>query len=273
MRVNRNFWYKVNHPDRAIAIKEGIWRLVDENEVTFISFNYDGIIEAFLDWWFGREDGAARGYRYLVELSHAIPLTMPEHVYSRRDNRDLSQIAKLPIVLKPHGSIHFFQLREVLSGLMTGPTLAAVHPRLDIGFNPAIGQRDIPDIQFWEFADPAPLIIPPVLNKDVYFGGSYFQAMLRLVVEAVQKADCVLALGFSLPSSDLHVCAAFETVGWRGKQLGLIHRNGSSDGTEARWRRVASEATTITTIKDSGLPVDSVCEIQDFWESIAEFVH
>jgi len=155
--------------------------------------------------------------------------------------------------------------------MMTGPTLAAVHPRLDIGFNPETGQRDIPDIQFWEFADPAPLIIPPLLSKDAFFGGSYFQAMLRLVVEAVQNAEYVLVLGFSLPPYDLHVCAAFETVDWKGKKLGLVHRTGSKDGTEARWRRVASEAA-IKIIKNDGLPVDSVENIKGFWKSVAEFL-
>jgi len=113
-KANRNFWYKVNDTHRAVAIKEGFWQLVDENDIAFISFNYDGLIEAFLDWWLGQDDQQDRGFRYLVELSHAIPLTMPEHVYSRRDTRDLSRIRKLPIILKPHGSIHFFQLREEL---------------------------------------------------------------------------------------------------------------------------------------------------------------
>jgi hypothetical protein len=48
-RANRNFWYKVNDQERAREFKEGLWRLLDEHDVTFISFNYDGLIEAFLD--------------------------------------------------------------------------------------------------------------------------------------------------------------------------------------------------------------------------------
>jgi hypothetical protein len=270
-KSNRNFWYKVNDPDRAIAMKEGIWKLVDENDTSFVSFNYDGLIEAFLDWWMGRVDQQERGYRYLVELSHAIPIAMPEHVYSRPDNRDRSRLARVPVVLKPHGSIHFFQLRRELRGLMTGPTLTAVQPRLDMGFNPATGQRDIPDIQYWEFADPAPLIVPPLLNKSAYFETSYFQAMLRLVVETIQNADYVLVLGFSLPSSDLHVCAAFETVNWKGKRLGLVHGTESTNDTEARWRRAASDAT-IEVIESNGLPVNSPGSIRDFWQSVENFL-
>ena len=269
--VNRNFWYKVNDADRALSMKAGIWQLADQYQTTIISFNYDGIIEAFLDWWLGQKDQQRRGFRYLVELSHAIPLTMPEHVYFRRDTRDLSRLPRLPIVLKPHGSIHFFQLREELRGLMSGPTLAAVHPRLDIGFNPATGQRDIPDAQFWEFADRTPLIIPPLLNKDSFFGNSYFQAMLRLIVEAVQRAEYVLVIGFSLPSSDLHVSAAFETINWSGKKLGLAFRAGAGDGTQARWKRVAGDAAT-TLLTQDGIPVDSVADINEFWESVVQFL-
>ncbi len=268
-KANRNFFYRVNDVARAKAMKEGIWKLVDECETTFISFNYDGIVEAFLDHWLGED----RGFRYLVELSHAIPLAMPEHVYSRRDNRDFSRLPRVPLVLKPHGSIHFFQLREELRGLMSGPTMAAVQPRLDIGFNPSTGQRDIPDIQFWEFADPVPVIIPPLLNKDSYFGGHYFQAMLRLVVEAVQKADHVLVIGFSLPPSDLHVCAAFETIDWTGKTLGLVSGGGSTDKTrtEDHWRRAAGSAN-FTIVNNTGLPVNSVAEINAFWDSIRGFL-
>jgi hypothetical protein len=202
----------VNDPERAREFKEGLWRLVDEHDVTFISFNYDGLIEAFLDFWIGDADQQERGYRYVVELSHALPMTSPEHVFARPDMRNLVQMSKPPLVLKPHGSIHFFQLRPELKGLTGGLTLAGSHPRLDIGFNSATGQRDIGDIRFWEFADPAPVIIPPLLSKQSYLDGDYFQAMLRLIVEAVQQAERVLVVGFSLPPSDLHVCAAFEAI-------------------------------------------------------------
>src|SRR5262249_13347399 len=269
--ANRNFWYKVNAADRAISMKQGIWDLVDNYEVRFISFNYDGFIEAFLDWWIGQTDQQARGYRYFVELSHAIPLTMPEHVYFQRETRDFSRLARVPLVLKPHGSIHFFQLREELKGLMTGPTVSAVHPRLDIGFNPDSGQRDIGNVQFWEFADPAPLIIPPILNKDSYFGASYFQTMLRLVVETLHEAESVLVLGFSLPSSDLHVCAAFGAIDWTGKRLALAYRADSGDATEAHWRRSA-EGADVAVLTNRGIPVDTADNITKFWKSVQNFL-
>jgi len=217
--------------------------------------------------WLGED----RGYSYLVELSHAIPLAMPEHVYSRRETRDFSRTPRLPIVLKPHGSIHFFQLREELRGLMGGPTMAAVQPRLDLGFNPTTMERDIPDIQFWEFADPVPFIIPPIVNKESYFGGSYFQALLRLVVEALQKADHILVSGFSLPPSDLHVSAAFGTVDWHEKKLGLAFRANSGDRTESHWKRVAGDAQT-TVLSDKGIPMESAEAINEFWGAVKRFL-
>jgi len=270
-RANRNFWYKVNDPERAREFKEGVWRLVDEHEVTFISFNYDGLIEAFLDFWIGDADQQHRGYHYLVELSHALPIASPEHVFARPDMRDFAQISRPPLVLKPHGSIHFFQLRAELKGLTGGLTMAGLHPRLDIGFNPATGQRDIPDIRFWEFADPAPVIIPPLLSKQSYLGGDYFQAMLRLIVEAVQQAERVLVIGFSLPPSDLHVCAAFEAINWTGKKLGLVFREGPSDDTEKHWRRVAGGQAISMTI-NTGIPLESESAVNGFWDKVRTFL-
>lgn len=270
-RANRNFWYKVNDPERAREFKEGLWRLVDEHDVTFISFNYDGLIEAFLDFWIGDANQQERGYRYVVELSHALPITSPEHVFARPDMRNFVQMSKPPLVLKPHGSIHFFQLRPELKGLTGGLTLAGLHPRLDIGFNPATGQRDIGDIRFWEFADPAPVIIPPLLSKQSYLDGDYFQAMLRLIVEAVQQAERVLVIGFSLPPSDLHVCAAFEAINWSDKKLGLVFREGPADETEMHWKRVAGGQAISMTI-NTGVPLDTTTTVKSFWKSVNDFV-
>ena len=270
-RANRNFWYKVNDPERAREFKEGLWRLVDEHDVTFISFNYDGLIEAFLDFWIGDANQQERGYRYVVELSHALPITSPEHVFARPDMRNFVQMSKPPLVLKPHGSIHFFQLRPELKGLTGGLTLAGLHPRLDIGFNPATGQRDIGDIRFWEFADPAPVIIPPLLSKQSYLDGDYFQAMLRLIVEAVQQAERVLVIGFSLPPSDLHVCAAFEAINWSDKKLGLVFREGPADETEMHWKRVAGGQAISMTI-NTGVPLDTTTTVKGFWKSVNDFV-
>jgi hypothetical protein len=270
-RANRNFWYKVNDPERAREFKEGLWRLVDEHDVTFISFNYDGLIEAFLDFWIGDANQQERGYRYVVELSHALPMTSPEHVFAQPDMRNLVQMSKPPLVLKPHGSIHFFQLRPELKGLTGGLTLAGLHPRLDIGFNPVTGQRDIGDIRFWEFADPAPVIIPPLLSKQSYLDGDYFQAMLRLIVEAVQQAERVLVVGFSLPPSDLHVCAAFEAINWSDKKLGLVFREGPADDTEMHWKRVAGAQAISMTI-NTGVPLDSTTSVKGFWKTVSDFV-
>lgn len=271
-RANPNFWYKVNDPKRAREFKEGLWRLVDEHDVTFISFNYDGLIEAFLDWWIGDADQQQRGYRYVVELSHALPIASPEHVFARPDMRNFVQMSNPPFVLKPHGSIHFFQLRSELKSLTGGLTLAGLHPRLDIGFNPTTDQRDIADIRFWEFADPAPVIIPPLLSKQSYLDGDYFQAILRLIVEAVQKAERVLVMGFSLPPSDLHVCAAFEAINWNDKKLGLVFKEGPADDTEMHWKRVAGGQSLSMTI-NTGIPLGSVSTVNRFWKEVSDFLN
>jgi hypothetical protein len=147
-----------------------------------------------------------------------------------------------------------------------------VHPRLDVGFNPATGQRDIGDVRFWEFANPSPVIVPPLLSKGSYLGGNYFQAMLRLIVEAVQQAERVLVVGFSLPPSDLHVCAAFEAINWEAKKLGLVFRESPADNTKMHWKRVAG-GQTISTMAKAGMPVDSVSSIESFWQTVRNFLN
>jgi hypothetical protein len=236
------------------------------HEVTFVSFNYDGLIEAFVDYV--APDPRNPIFLYIPEVSHGVPIVAPEHVYFRRETRDLGRFDRLTRVLKPHGSIHFFRARPSVEGLLGSAQICAIHPRLDLDFDPTKMQRDIPFAGWWQFADRVPLIVPPVLNKETIIATDYFSEVLRLCISALADADAVVSIGFSLPPSDLHVCAAFEIASWRGKRLGLCYRDPSGGATANNWERVAHGART-TVMSDSGLPLSNEAEISAFWQAVA----
>ncbi|MGA2184246.1 MAG: hypothetical protein ABSH47_14585 [Bryobacteraceae bacterium] len=272
---NRNVFYAVKDASRVKAIQNAIRDLVDGYEVTIISFNYDGLIEAFLDCDLGvASQGRPLVFRYFPEISHGFRMMMPEHVFVRPDMRDLSKHANLPRVLKPHGSMHFYRVREEMRNLTNAPYLVALHPRFDLGFDPKTMVRDIGEIDFWQYAYPIPFIIPPMLNKDTFLSLDYSKVIFGQAQEALVRADSVVVLGFSIPRSDLHVNALFEYVAQertKMPRIGLIYRRDCSDQTLANWTRVFGNSA-VHEIETRGMATQSVESIERGWHSILDFV-
>ncbi|MFQ5686908.1 MAG: hypothetical protein ACE5GV_09645 [Candidatus Scalindua sp.] len=74
LKKNRNLFYAVNNADIVRLIQTKIWEFCDENDVSFISFNYDGLIEAFLDCDLtANQRGEKPIFRYFPEISHGCP--------------------------------------------------------------------------------------------------------------------------------------------------------------------------------------------------------
>src|SRR5260370_31274206 len=96
---------------------------------------------------------------------------MPEF-YETPDTRHLNRFS-VPIILKPHGSIHFFRAKD--GG--DSDRIVAGHPRLDLGFNPWTMQRDIGGSRFLVFVGRVPGIVPAVFNKGTLFPWEYFSLM------------------------------------------------------------------------------------------------
>jgi hypothetical protein len=272
-RANRNYWYRVNDQVRATELYQNVRQIAAAHDVTFISFNYDGILEACLDFRYIGPGPTPDSILYLVERSHGLPMIMPEHI-GGHDTRNFAAISEFPnlvTVLKPHGSIHFYRLRSGVEEVSGGNQITALHPRLDIGFDPGRQQRDIKDVSFWRWADSVPFIVPPLLSKENLLSSEYFREILRQMVEVLERAEVVISIGFSLPPSDLHICAAFELVTWTRKKLGLCFYRSPTDSTLQNWRRVARGAN-LQILTDRGLPTDSDVAIRDFWAEISRFI-
>jgi hypothetical protein len=263
--AQRNFIYKVNNTSCATALQKHFQRIRISGKATFISFNYDGLLEAFLNSPFGKPLDA---HPYWLEMSHGIPIVKPEHLVKTDQFTVNGKIISPTRVIKPHGSMHFFPVREEMRSILGGPSMVALSPILDIGFDQNTMQRDINELHAWQYISSTPMIVPPVMNKDSYLTSDYFREMLRLTYKAVSEADQVVVLGFSLPPSDLHISAVFESINWDKKRVVVCYRGGRDDKTFENWNRVLGNAT-FNVLTDSGFDFSTPEVIDKFWSAIS----
>ncbi|TFW13367.1 hypothetical protein E4L96_19920 [Massilia arenosa] len=259
--AGQSFWYQVNDKDRADAFRSGLQQFLRTHDATFVSFNYDAILESMMN------GPSPDKMPYVPELSHGIPLAYPSRLINHYAMPNLGRYRNVTQVIKPHGSMHFFEVRDEMHQLLGGPRVAFVHTGLSSDFDPAKQQIDVERDRAWSLLRATPLIVPPVLNKDTYLASSYFREMLGLTYRAVSHANRIVVLGFSLPPSDMHMRALFESVRWSDKEVFLCYREGALDTTEDNWRSVARGAT-IRTVTREGIDVSTADQIESFWRSL-----
>ena len=261
--AQRNFIYKVMDSARASALQGHFHRIRATGQATFISFNYDGILEALLSHALNQQIGQCP---YLPEISHGIPLVKPEDLVKTHEFILHDKIVEPIKVIKPHGSMHFFPVREEMRSILGGPSMVALSPVLDIGFDSKTMKRDIEELHAWQYISSTPMIVPPVMNKDSYLTSDYFREMLRLTFKIASEADHVVVLGFSLPPSDLHINAVFESIKWEGKRVSLCYKGSANDTTLDNWKRVTNNAS-VDVLTDQGFDFSSTESIDLFWSN------
>lgn len=275
LQKNRNFFYAVRREDVVRAFQEELWRFCDNNNVTFVSFNYDGLLEAFLDCALGPGTEQII-FRYYPESSHGIPLTMPEYALGRQfghnfSDRKLKEARSSPMIFKPHGSMHFYTIRPEMAKIMGAPSMLAVHPRFGM---PGIAHNDIPELSIWDSASPAPFIIPPVMNKDQFLLEDYSRLVIPKMIRALRDADYIVSLGFSIPRSDLYIRSLLRLLNHgpkREKDIALIWQERSGDATLENWCSLFGEGSIKHRV-DTGLPLESVRAVKLFWNQIEQFL-
>lgn len=285
LKKNRNFFYAVNNKNMVRFIQKNIWDLCDNNCVTFISFNYDGLLEAFLDCDLtANQRGERPVFRYFPEFSHGVQFVMPEHIHFKnghifiQDTRDFNRIKEnmpsTPLVLKPHGSIHFYPVKPEIVKLIN-IRWVALHPRFDIGFNPQTMQRDISDVLSWRFINPVPLIVPPIINKDDYLKDNYCKKVFKLVANELMQAEKIISLGFSIPRSDLHIASLLHLIAtsknFGYKSIGIVYKKIESDITLENWIRIFGEKA-IDVLEENGIPVANIEDFKNFWDKLIAFI-
>ncbi len=271
------FEYHVRCTVRKDAFVAGFFDLMDynnreqeSNKISFISLNYDGLLEAFIG---NTAEFHAMG-TYNPNGSHGIPFRHPLDGFFRNDqNFDPPQKRYLTKILKPHGSIHFYKLKNSSYRLTGGALFSSFIPIfMRSGWyvaSPIMGNQFI---NLADYFEPTPFIIPPTFNKDIHLGSDYFNEALIQSHRAITKARNIVVIGFSLPPSDLHLWAALQSIDWTDKQVFICDIEKEDGDAFKNWSRVARGAK-VELLPFEGLPCDTEPNIKNFFDDLKKRIH
>ncbi len=174
------FFIKLNkvEGDRAKKIVEFAKCLKPSDVI--ISFNWDLNLEKVLE-------GLKKEYQYNLADGNIEKIT----------------------ILKPHGSLNWFKLDEIL--LSRDKTEPLFEGSKDIQvFKPL---RPVSSAIKKDFL---PFIIPPIMQKEI---NEDLKTIWENIYAVLSQANEINILGYSLPSNDLNVRYAFRTAIWRNKHI------------------------------------------------------
>jgi len=208
---NRALYLELTHFIRAIIHKKSsgtdVWGINQpplwlealithwhNNQSTVITLNYDTLIERVASgtYWRRRQKPIPTGQIYPIDLTPA-------------SLRSAGILAQEPIdtfrLFKLHGSINWFysgQSQFYGENLFFVPCQLGVDRAFD-----ALAGRD-PESEDWQhIGDKTALIIPPILDKQIFFRHESLRSMWLQAAQAIRKATKLVSMGYSLPSGDL----------------------------------------------------------------------
>ena len=178
-------------------IKEAYERFaahLNDTSSTVITFNYDLLIESLLmrtHKWHTYD-----GYGVNIPVAYDAMPTSP-HTIMKQRLQDVTTL-KWPSVtlLKLHGSINWVR------PTMTGDRGDDIY---QIPFREGISQSDF--ALRTDFGAPftlrfKPVIVPPVLDKTFWLKNPSFRVIWNMAMEAIDEADRITFIGYSLPLTD-----------------------------------------------------------------------
>jgi len=166
-----------------------------KNRCTVITLNYDTLIErvASSTYWTSRSESIFTGDLYPIDLTPA---------GQRGTTTIISQSnTKTFRLFKLHGSINwFYSGRTQFYGehLYFVPCEGGV----DGSFDTLMG-RDPEQLHWDHVGDKMALIIPPILDKTVFFQHESLRSMWLQAGQAIRDATKIVCMGYSLPTGDL----------------------------------------------------------------------
>ncbi len=155
-----------------------------QSEATVITFNWDTLVERLA---MQLPNNVREGSLYQVSIRDV--------AHRLGDNQNVTireQPATSFQLLKMHGSINWYQ--------------AATGNSPDIYYNPVDPGVLTPfpdDAREKGMRGLIPMIIPPVLDKSVFYGNDVITAQWTLAMDALKKASAIYISGYSLPETDL----------------------------------------------------------------------
>lgn len=176
-----NFQMAASHPTFKKLID--YWHA---NGSTVISFNYDTVIEKAVEHFGVKDQGKQKiplGDIYQIPITH---LVSRSHIILWNPPKNSLKLLKL------HGSVNWFYSGcAEFSGeqIFYYPTYFATKEDEEIARKNKKGL--------------VPLIIPPLLDKGSFYFNSGIKLQWQLAKAALEKADVICAVGYSLPATDL----------------------------------------------------------------------
>lgn len=176
------------------ATYERFAQLLNETESTVITFNYDCLLERLL-----RDVGWQRyyGYGLHIPLTHEAMPT-PPHTYSNQsysEDMDTDPTSRVT-VLKLHGSINWGT--PIIAEDKTQAIYQLPHPSgasmADFTVQTEVGS---PFTQYFK-----PVIVPPVLDKSLWYRNPTFKVIWNMAMEAIAQASEITFVGYSLRATD-----------------------------------------------------------------------
>ena len=175
-------------------------------DTTVVTLNYDTMVER-LAW-------QARGAQLRESRLYRLPLA---HLGQRTTAVGTDAPQGAFRLLKLHGSVNWYaQESEHARGIeqVFYVPVDSASPLSD-----AEAYRDQLEINR---ADLVPLIIPPVADKGGYYDSQIVRVQWRAFAQALESADEVVFIGYSLPPSDLTMRLFLRTRRWAGRRARLV---------------------------------------------------
>ena len=184
----------------------------DEERVTVISLNYDTLVERVtVDLKFQESDGRSRSLTawdiypsYLVNAgTRGASTWLPESVVTFR-------------LLKLHGSTNWYYSGQ--PEFHGENILYAIPWGLDLSADAAAQEEKTLAM----VSDKEALIIPPVVEKSIYFKNETVGRLWWEAANALRTASSITVIGYSLPKSDLGMRSFLATVAGKGKKEVIV---------------------------------------------------
>ena len=180
--------------DHNAAIYRQFVARLAATEATIITFNYDLLIERLLE----RASNWQRYYGYGAHIPNAYT-AMPTspHTFQSQMWREEPDVNRSSVtLLKLHGSINWGtpiiadgQSNAIYQiPIREGVSIADVAIRTELGS---------PFTQYFK-----PVIVPPVLDKSTWFRHPTFRVLWNMAMEAIDNAETITFIGYSLPVTD-----------------------------------------------------------------------
>lgn len=215
---------------------------------TVIGFNYDLLVEHTVHaaGLFDEDDNRV-WVEDIVRYGPALATRVPSGlVYGHQRARSFRY-------LKLHGSIDAFWV----PGDEKGTSIGRWRSEMDWGHPVAVSDDERLEV----LPDREPFIVPPAAAKSSFYNNPLTRQMWRLAAEAIEEADEVALVGYSLPMTDL-VTSGMLGERLRGTTSRVVVVNRTPDPVVRALTYMGIDSTRITTVDGANACIDYVSDLE-----------